>query len=98
MPTFLWPAEDGWPYPDAEEDAVDVTGEADDDLLAVMTDNHLLDELNPIEQRVIKASFGLRGTPMRSIGELHDELGMSDDAIQGAMGTGLAKLRTHLLR
>ena len=94
--TFLWPAEDGWPYPDGEGDTVDVAGEADDDLLSVIADRHLLDDLDPLEREVITASFGLGGTEMRSIPQLRSELGVPADAIEGAMGSGLAKIRAHL--
>ena len=96
MPTFLWPADDGWPYPDGEADQVDVMGETDDDLLSVATDRHLFDDLDPLERRVIKASFGLGGVEMRTIHQLHDELGLPDARLNSAMDTGLAKLRTHL--
>ncbi|HEX4979306.1 MAG TPA: hypothetical protein VFV35_04505 [Acidimicrobiales bacterium] len=96
MRTFLWPAEDGWPYPDSEEEQIDVAGEPDLDLLAVRTDRHLLDGLDPVERRVVTASFGLGGSDERSIAQLHDELGMPDTEISHALGTGLQKLRLHL--
>ncbi|HEX7168354.1 MAG TPA: hypothetical protein VF230_15345 [Acidimicrobiales bacterium] len=96
MRTFIWPADDGWPYPDGEGDQVDVRGEADDDLLSVTADRHLLDGLDPLERRVIKSSFGLGGAEVMSVTELHRELGVPDTDIQHAMGTGLAKLKAHL--
>ena len=96
MPTFLWPAEDGWPYPDGEGDQVDVAGEVDDDLLAITSDRHLLDDLDTLERRVITASFGLGGTDVRSIPELRQELGLTYGDVESAMGSGLAKLRAHL--
>ena len=43
----MWAAEDGWPYPDALGDFVDLAGEADDDLLSVTADTHLFDTLDP---------------------------------------------------
>ena len=104
MSTFRWPAEDGWPYPDTDEgirDAAVPTGADDEDeelLLLAVRDDHLFGCLNEIERRVITESFGLRGAPLRSVHQLHDELGLPDSAIEGAMGSGLAKLRTQLLR
>ena len=95
MRTFLWPAEDGWPYPDGEADPAFVD-ESDDDLMALRTDDHLLDDLDPVERRVITAAFGLDGEPLRTIPQLHDELGLPATALEGAMGSGLAKLRDHL--
>ena len=96
MRTFLWPAEDGWPYPDGEGDQVDLEGETDVDLLAVSADRHLFDDLDPLERRVVQASFGLAGVEERTLPELHDELGLSDDELAIAMGSGLAKIKAHL--
>lgn len=97
MRTFLWPAEDGWPYPDGEGDQIDVRGESDDDLLALVNDRrHVLDGLDPVERRVVTSSFGLGGVEVRTITELRDELGVSDDLLERAMGSGLAKIKAHL--
>ena len=96
MPTFLWPAEDGWPYPDGEADSVLAEDPTDDDLLTVRTDGHLFDRLDPVEREVITATFGLDGHPLRTITELHDELGLPSAQLEGAMGSGLAKLRAQL--
>jgi len=100
MPTFLWPAEDGWPYPDPdparEADAALAEDPTDDDLLAVRMDGHFLDHLDAVERQVIAAAFGLDGQPLRTIPQLHDELGISNAQLEGAMGTGLAKLRAQL--
>ncbi|HVF32005.1 MAG TPA: hypothetical protein VM933_03110 [Acidimicrobiales bacterium] len=92
----LWPAEDGWPYPDALGDLVDVAGEADDDLLAVRVDTHLFDTLSDLEREVIAARFGLRGHEMRTMTQLHDDLGVADDDLRDAYADGLEKLRLHL--
>jgi DNA-directed RNA polymerase sigma subunit (sigma70/sigma32) len=92
----LWPAEDGWPYPDSLGDFVDVAGEADDDLVSMRADTHLFDSLDSLEREVISARFGLRGHQMRTAAELHSDLGLPDADIEGAFGSGLAKLRTHL--
>ena len=102
MPTFRWPAEEGWPYPDTDEDLRDAaipTG-ADDEheelLLLAVRDDRLLDGFSEVEREVITASFGVRGALQRSVHQLHSELGLPDAAIEGAMGSGLAKLRTRL--
>ena len=92
----LWAAEDGWPYPDALGDFVDVAGEADDDLLSVRADTHLFDTLDPIEREVVAARFGLRGHEIRTLAQLHDDLGVTDAALETALGSGLEKLRIHL--
>ena len=96
MRSFPWLADEGWPYPDAELEVVDPAGDLDDDLLSVMTDTHLLDDLDPLERQVIGARFGLRGTPLRSMKELRADLGLPREDLRHAMGSGLAKLRAHL--
>ncbi|HUP87104.1 MAG TPA: sigma factor-like helix-turn-helix DNA-binding protein [Acidimicrobiales bacterium] len=92
----LWAAEDGWPYPDALGDFVDVAGEADDDLLSVTADRHLLDSLDPIEREVVAARFGLRGHEVRTVQQLGGDLHLPNEEIRSALGTGLEKLRNHL--
>lgn len=96
MSSFLWPAEDGWPYPDPAGDMVDVESDMDDDMISVVTDTHLLDDLDPLEREVVCARFGLRGHEVRSIGELHEELGVPLALLETAYGTGLEKVRVHL--
>ena len=92
----LWPAEDGWPYPDALGDLVDVAGEADDDLLAIRVDRHLFDTLTDLEREVIAARFGLQGHEVRSMTQLHTDLGVAGDDLRSAFAGGLEKLRIHL--
>jgi RNA polymerase nonessential primary-like sigma factor len=92
----LWPAEDGWPYPDALGDLVDVAGEADDDLVAVRVDTHLFDDLSEVEREVIAGRFGLRGHPVRTMTQLGADLGIGDAALRSAYGSGLEKIRLHL--
>ena len=92
----LWAAEDGWPYPDALGDLVDVAGEADDDLLAVMVDRHLLDDLDPVEREVVLARFGLQGHEVRTMKQLRTDLHLPRGEIRDALGSGLEKLRVHL--
>ena len=92
----LWAAEDGWPYPDALGDLVDVAGEADDDLLSVMVDRHLLDSLDPVEREVVLARFGLQGHEVRTMKQLRSDLHLPRGEIRDALGSGLEKLRIHL--
>jgi DNA-directed RNA polymerase sigma subunit (sigma70/sigma32) len=95
--TFLWPADDGWPYPDAEGELVDPESGPDDDLLSLRaTPPHLFDDLEPLEREVISARFGLDGAPVRSMKELHAELGVPREQLRLALGSGLAKLRAQL--
>ena len=97
MGTFVWPAEDGWPYPDADMELVDPDGGPDDDLLSLRAaPRHLLDELEPLEREVITARFGLAGTPVRSMKQLLADLGVPRVQLRDAMGSGLAKLRGRL--
>ena len=97
MSTFVWPAEDGWPYPDSPDEVIDLDSEADDDLLNVTaTAEHLLDRLNPLEREVVRSRFGLGGHPERSMRELVLETGLPRADLRDALGTGLAKLRAQL--
>lgn len=94
--SFVWPSEDGWPYPDTAGELVDHDGDLDEDLLSLRAESaHLLDELDPTERLVVTARFGLDGSPVRTMKELHDELGMSRDAVRATLGSALAKLRVH---
>lgn len=96
--TFVWPSEDGWPYPDTGWEDADVTTEPDDDLLSIQVGGtHLLDDLDPLERHVIIARFGLNGSATRTLAELHYELGLSTDELTGVMGSGLTKLRARLI-
>jgi DNA-directed RNA polymerase sigma subunit (sigma70/sigma32) len=92
----LWAAEDGWPYPDALGDLVDVAGEADDDLLSVRVDHHLLDGLDAVEREVVMARFGLQGHEVRTMKQLRTDLHLQRAEIRDALGSGLEKIRTHL--
>jgi DNA-directed RNA polymerase sigma subunit (sigma70/sigma32) len=95
--SFLWPTEDGWPYPDSSAEWVDLDAESDDDLLSIkVPPPHLFDELNPIERQVITSHYGLNGQPARTMKQLHTELGLSRSDLRDVLGSGLAKLRDHL--
>ena len=97
MSTFVWPSEDGWPYPDtAAEWADPETASDDDDLLSVRFDTHLLEALDPLERHVLASRFGLDGRTAQTLGELHDDLGMSTDDVETVLSAGLTKLRARL--
>jgi DNA-directed RNA polymerase sigma subunit (sigma70/sigma32) len=97
MSTFVWPTDDGWPYPDSPSETVDLDGEADDDLLSLTSaSGHLLDHLSTLEREVVAARFGLAGHAERSMRELVAETGVSRSEIREALGSALAKLRAQL--
>jgi DNA-directed RNA polymerase sigma subunit (sigma70/sigma32) len=95
--TAYWPTEDGWPYPDTVQELIDLDSESDDDLLSLrIPPPHLYDDLDPIEREVIRARFGLNGVPVRTMKELQVDTGLCRADLRSALGSGLAKLRTHL--
>ena len=97
MTSFVWPAEDGWPYPDATREVPDLSAESDDDLLSLkIPPPHLYDDLDPLERRVITSHYGLNGEPARTMKQLHNELGLSRSDLRNVLGSGLQKLRSHL--
>lgn len=97
MRTFAWPTDDGWPYPDGVADRADPEADPDDDLLSLrVPPPHLYDELDPLERAVIWRHYGLGGRNPRTMAELRTELGLDDEQLEGALGTGLGKLRSHL--
>ena len=97
--TYLWPNEDGWPYPDgATGETADSTDVVDDDAMVLRAaPPHLFDQLEPLERRVVTAHYGLDGSPPRSMKELRAELGVPRAEIREALAGGLAKLRARLL-
>lgn len=96
MSSYLWPTDDGWPYPDAQGETIDLDGTIDDDALALTAPGHVFDRLEPLERRVIAARYGLGGTPVRTMKQLQAELGLPRDQLRIALGDGLAKLREQL--
>lgn len=97
MSSFLWPSEDGWPYPDTVGETVDLDATTDDDALSLRaTPAQCLAHLDPLERAVITAHYGLAGQPPRTMKELHAEMGLPRAELRDALGTGLAKLRTEL--
>ncbi|HZN14911.1 MAG TPA: hypothetical protein VFB78_11615 [Acidimicrobiales bacterium] len=93
-----WPTEDGWPYKDEPLGEVDLSATVDDDVLSLSIERHLLDDLDFLERQVIQRHYGLAGAPPRSMKELHTDLGVPRADLRSALGSGLAKLRTHLDR
>lgn len=97
MPSYLWPNDDGWPYPDQEKELVDLASELDEDsLLLKAPPPHLFDSLDPIERQVIMSRFGLNGAPVRTMKQLHADLGLPRADLRNALGSGLGKLRARL--
>ena len=96
MSSSVWPSEDGWPYPDTEGETIDLSSEVDDDALSVRLTPTLLNSLDPLERVLIASRYGLGGTPIRSMKQLHSDLGLPRDELRNALGSGLAKLRTQL--
>jgi RNA polymerase primary sigma factor len=97
MSSFLWPNEEGWPYPDTVGETVDLDATTDDDALSLRASPaQVLNHLGPLERAVITAHYGLGGQPPRTMKELHAEMGLSRAELRDVLGTGLAKLRTEL--
>jgi DNA-directed RNA polymerase sigma subunit (sigma70/sigma32) len=92
-----WPSDDGWPYDDDAAGPVDLSADADDDVVAIHAlASHLLDRLEPLERQVVAARFGLDGQPARSMKQLSNELHQTRADLRVALGDGLAKLRSDL--
>jgi DNA-directed RNA polymerase sigma subunit (sigma70/sigma32) len=97
MSAYVWPDEAGWPYPDAEREMPDASGDLDDDaLLLRAVPAHLFDRLEPLERQVVAAHYGLDGRPARTMKQLHHETGLSRSDLREALAGGLAKLRITL--
>lgn len=97
MSSYIWPNDDGWPYPDSAAELADPDAGADDDaLLLKAAPGHVFDSLEPLERRVVTAHYGLDGSPPRSMKELHVDLGLTRAEVRTVLATGLAKLRTNL--
>ena len=91
-----WPTEDGWPYHDEAREEIDLGAVVDDDVLSLRVERHLLDDLDPLERQVIQNHYGLGGGTPRTMKELRSDLGVPRADLRSALGSGLAKLRTHL--
>ncbi len=102
MQRFVWPSDDGWPYPDGEAETreeLDLTvSDADIDSLSLNVElghlrdgsTHLFDDLSALEREVICREFGLSwesSTSTMSVPRVEQE---------AALQSGLGKLRAHL--
>ena len=96
--SYLWPNDEGWPYPDAvDPELVDPEAGVDDDaLLLKAAPPHLFDHLDPLERQVVTAHYGLDGGAPKTMKELHTELGITRAEVRTALVNGLTKLRIHL--
>jgi DNA-directed RNA polymerase sigma subunit (sigma70/sigma32) len=103
MRSYLWPGDEGWPAPVREEvdpyDVVDLDAELDLDALSLHAPPpHLFDSLTSLERTVLGARFGLGGQPVRTMKELHADLGVTRHDLRDALERGLDKLRDQLVR
>jgi DNA-directed RNA polymerase sigma subunit (sigma70/sigma32) len=97
MSSFLWPNDEGWPYPDTMGETVDLDATTDDETLCLKTaPTQLFAHLEPLERAVITAHYGLEGQSPRTMKELHAEMGLPRAELRNVLGTGLATLRTEL--
>lgn len=104
MRSFPWSGDDGWPYADSDGIAADYVEDfgaadaMDDDLVSLHAlPPRVLASLDPLERQVINGRFGLDGTPVLSMRQLHQELGVPRADLRVALGSGLDKLRARLL-
>jgi DNA-directed RNA polymerase sigma subunit (sigma70/sigma32) len=96
--------EDGWPYPDDDDDDVDEQlepidpgAEVDDDLVALHAlPRRAVAGLTPVERTVIARRFGFDGQPPCTVSQLHDQLGLPRREVRQVLVEGLTKLRGHL--
>jgi DNA-directed RNA polymerase sigma subunit (sigma70/sigma32) len=97
MSTFVWPSEDGWPYPDTDDAGIPLVDDLDDDVLSLRAaPAQFFSGLDPLERQVIEARYGFDGQPGRSLKQLQSELGLPRADLRQALGSGLSKLRAHL--
>ncbi|TML57307.1 MAG: hypothetical protein E6G17_13290 [Actinobacteria bacterium] len=97
MSSFVWPNDDGWPYPDTGREEEDLSDEYDDDALSIRAPAHMFDRLDALERAVIRGRYGLDGAPERSLKQLQADLGVPRTELRDALGSGLSKLRSQLL-
>ena len=101
MRSYLWPGDTGWPSPAEEDsepyDVIDLDADIDLDALSLHAPPpHLFDGLTPLERMVLGARYGLGGQPVRSMKELHADLGITRHELRDALECGLDKLRDQL--
>jgi DNA-directed RNA polymerase sigma subunit (sigma70/sigma32) len=97
--------EGGWPYPDIDDDTLDVRArepvdlrtDADDDLVALHAlTPRALASLSEIERAAVVARFGLGGGTPMTMAQLREALGLSRDRTRTVLADGLGKLRDAL--
>ena len=99
---FPYPSEDGWPYPDADDEVDDLeladpAATVDDDLISLHAlPRRIFDGLEPMERAVLDGRYALEGHPLRSMHQLQLDLGATPAQLQTALGTGLEKLRLKM--
>jgi len=97
MRSYVWPSEDGWPYPDGRTELPDLDSNMDEDAIVLRgAGSRLFELLEPLERQVITAHYGLDGAAPRSMKELHHETGLPRAELREALAGGLAKLRISL--
>jgi DNA-directed RNA polymerase sigma subunit (sigma70/sigma32) len=99
-----WPSDEGWPYPDTDadldelEEPLDLSADADDDLVNLAAASpHLFDNLSPLERAVIIARYGLDGHDPLSAREIQHQMELPRADLRVALGGGLSKLRSHFV-
>lgn len=101
MTHYLWPGDPGWPAAEVAhtvaDDISDPDGEIDLDAVCLhVAQPHLLDDLSTLERAVLAGRFGLDGSPVRTMKQLHAELGLTRHEIRDALESALFKLRRRL--
>ena len=100
MTEYLWPGDPGWPSPEVDADEIDVSdpnGEIDFDAVCLhAAEPHVFDDLSPLERTVLAARFGLGGTPVRTMKELHAALGLTRHQVRDQLESALAKVRSRI--
>lgn len=102
MTHYLWPGDPGWPTPEVESDAAadvfDPNGEIDFDALCLhAAEPHVFYGLSPLERTVLAARFGLGGAPVRTMKQLHADLGLTRHEVRDQLESALAKVRARLV-
>lgn len=90
----------GWLGNDDEADELDISdpaAEIDIDALCLhAAGSHTFDGLTSLERRVLCARFGLDGTAVQSMKELHHDLGLTRHEVRDVLESALDKVRRHL--
>jgi DNA-directed RNA polymerase sigma subunit (sigma70/sigma32) len=99
-----WPSDEGWPYPDTDadldrlEEPIDLSADADDDLVSLhYATPRLLDDLSSVERAVIVARYGLDGHTPQTVREIQHDLGLPRAELRTVLGDGLAKIRPRVI-